>query len=131
VTAVYAGISANADENRDWRAFHAMFLPSARLISVSPDQNGIRVNDNSTTEWIVRSGLGLDGRGFVEDVVHSAVTSYGPIAHVLTTWATRSTRGGPENSRGAATLQLVRTNDGWRVSSWIWTGAIDGLPLPG
>ena len=39
-------------------------------------------------------------------------------------------RGGEERSRGATTLQLVQTPEGWRVANWIWTGEVDGVPLP-
>ena len=132
VEAAYAGISANADETRDWRAFYRLFLPTAQLVNVRGNaEAGFEPRASSVAEWIVQSGLGLAGRGFVEDLVHSRVEAYGPIAQVFTTWVTRSERGGAVNSRGAATLQLVHTPDGWRVASWIWTGQQQGLPLPG
>jgi hypothetical protein len=131
VTAAYAGISANEGESRDWGAFHSLFLPGARLVSVWRNESGIHVNGRSVADWIVEDGLGLEGQGFVEDFVPNEIEAYGPIAHVFTTWVTREERGGATNGSGAATLQLVRTGDGWRVAGWIWTGAIEGLPLPG
>lgn len=132
VETAYGGISANEGEDRDWPAFHALFLPNARLVNVRGNaSDGFEPQSLSVPEWIVSNMTWLEGRGFVEDFELQEIQAYGPIAHVFTTWVTRRERGGEERSHGAATFQLVSTQDGWRVASWIWTGEQEGLPLPG
>ena len=131
VTAAYAGISANEGEARDWQGFQELFVPGAQLIQVRGNaEEGFVPQTMTVAEWTVANMGWLEGRGFVEDAVHHRVESYGPVAHVFTSWVTRQERGGEERSRGAATLQLVQTPEGWRVANWIWTGEVDGVPLP-
>lgn len=132
VELVYERLSANQGERRDLSGFAALFLPGARLTSVSgrpPD--AYETSSLSVSEWIVANLSWLESRGFVEDFTHHELDVYGPVAHVLTTWVTRAERGGAVRRRGVATLQLVQTPEGWRVASWVWTGEQEGLPLPG
>ena len=131
VRAVFAGMSGDTGEDRDWRAWKALFLPGARLVNVrgaQPAEADVRVS--SVPEWIVDSGLNLDGVGFVEEVVHNVTEDYAGIASVFLTYQMRRARGGEITGRGAATLQLARTPEGWRVASWMWTGEKEGIPLP-
>ena len=131
VEAVYAGLSANEGETRDWAAFDALFLPDARLVSARRTPDGVDLRITSPPEFVVKIGLSLTGRGFVEEIEHSVIKSYGPIAQVYTSWLSRSKRGGEKKNTGAAMLNLVQTDEGWRVASWLWTREIENQPLSG
>jgi hypothetical protein len=131
VRAVFAGMSGDTGDDRDWRTWEGLFLPGARLVNVrgaQPAEADVRIS--SVPEWIVATGLNLNGVGFIEEVVHKVTEDYAGIASVFLTYQTRGATGGEITGRGAATLQLARTAEGWRVASWMWTGEKEGIPLP-
>jgi len=131
VDALLAGMSGEEGEDRDWQAWADLFVPGAvfRKVGATP-RSLLETRTLGVPEWIVGSGLGLNGKPFVEEAIHSVTETYGGIASVFVTYIVRTGRGGPEIARGAASLHLVETNDGWKVVSWIWTGEQENDPLP-
>ena len=131
VEALYTGMSGDEGEDRDWQEWSTLFMPGARFVSVraelaSPDDT----RTWSVPEWIVQSGLGIDGRGFVEEMIHDVTESYGGVASVFTSYVARRSRGGPETGRGAAAFQLANTDEGWKIVTMVWTGEQENNPLP-
>ena len=58
--------------------------------------------------------------GMWETEIDRRTEESGAIAHVLSRYEARRTVDGPPTSRGANSIQLVRTGGGWRIVSLVW-----------
>lgn len=136
IAALYDGVSGDADEPRDWGAFSRLFVPGARLTVTRADgEGGIDTHGLAGDVLDVARFAALNdrlfkGRGFHERELHRETSHYGGIAHVWSVYESRRTREGDPYARGANSLQLLRTRDGWRILSVTWDQETPAQPLP-
>jgi hypothetical protein len=107
----------------------ALFIPTARLI-----RNGGASPEVSTVDEFVRTRQAAFAAGeltsFEETELSETTEMFGNIAHRFSPYAKRGvTDRGPINTRGAISIQFVRTPDGWRISSMAWDDERPGLEL--
>jgi hypothetical protein len=67
---------------------------------------------------------------FHEVELERAVTRYGALAHVWSTYEARATPDGPPLFRGANSLQLLRQGGRWWVLSVTWQPELPGREPP-
>lgn len=130
IAALYAGVSGDADQPRDWEAFSRLFVPGARLTNTRVDApDGLAGDVLGVTQFAALNDRLFQGRGFHEREVHRETATYGGIAHVWSVYESRRTRDGEPYARGANSLQLLRTPAGWRILSVTWDHETPAQPL--
>jgi hypothetical protein len=133
VGAVYDAISGAAGEKRDWDRFRSLFVADAKLIPVSPKQEGDGYGYRawSPEDYVERAGPMLEKDGFFEQELHRVVERFGPIAHAFSTYESRRS---PEDAepfaRGINSFQLMHDGKRWWVVNIYWTSERPELPIP-
>lgn len=132
VAAVYDVISGPAGEARDWDRWRSLYIPEARIISVSPRSEGGFSHLVWTPEDYVRiAGPSLEQRGFFEDEIGRTQEEFGPVVHLFSAYQSRRTRDDPEPySRGINSFQLMHDGGRWWVVTIYFTSERPGLPIP-
>ena len=122
---VYDVISGPAGQQRDWDRMRSLFARHARLSAMVPrlHPDSMRAGPRpqmvimSVEDWIERSGPFLLEQGFFEVEVFNEIERYGNVAHVWSTYESRT--GAPDNApfdRGINSFQLVWGEGRW----WVW-----------
>jgi hypothetical protein len=130
IHALYASISGEKGEPRDWDRFAYLFADGA-LLTPTRDQDSIVSYQQWTpaeyaemaTDWFNRSG-------FFEEEIHRVTEQYGPIAHVFSTYTSRRTAVGEIFARGINSIQLLNDGNRWWILSIYWSGESEKHPLP-
>lgn len=131
--AVYDVISGPAGEKRGWDRFRSLFVADAKLIPVSPKQEGegFGYRTLSPEDYISMAGPQLEKSGFFEKEVHRVVEQFGPIAHAFSTYESRRSPDDAEPfARGINSFQLMHDGKRWWVVNIYWTGERPELPIP-
>ena len=132
VAAVYDVISGAAGEARDWDRWRSLFVPEARLISVSLNHEQETVYRVMTPEdYVELAGPALEASGFFEEEIGRTQEEFGPIVHRFSTYQSRRSLDDPEPfARGINSFQLLRHRDRWWVVTIYWTSERPDLPIP-
>lgn len=122
LAALYSGVSGDAGQPRDTAGLARVFVPDAQLHVTTAGAGGAATTETfDVPGFIALNERRLKGRGFFEREIHREVTDYGAVAHVWSVFETRRARDDAEPyARGANSLQLLRTPQGWRVLSVTW-----------
>jgi len=119
ITAMYETVSYEAGGHPDWKREEQIFAPGARLV---------RINDSGVFEFD-RESYRIDFErmiatgelpSFWEGEIWRETRLFGDMAHVLSAYETRRTRGGPILNRGVNSIQLFRRDGRWWISAMIW-----------
>jgi len=130
--AVYAVISGDAGQARNWDRMRSLFHKDARLIPAGQNKAGV-VGARAFTveEYIERSKPFMEKEGFFESELARRVETYGHIAHVFSTYESRHS---PKDSkpfmRGINSFQLLNDGKRWWVVTIYWEGETPENPLP-
>jgi hypothetical protein len=133
VTAIYRIISGPAGRDRDWDRFRALFLPDARLVFILPGSAGEQFLFNLTVdEFIELAGPGYQsGAGFWEREIGHHVDRFATIAQVFSTYESRLTGpNGPVSERGINSIQLLRYENRWWITSLVFDAESAANPIP-
>ncbi len=133
ILALYDVISGPAGQERDWDRFRTMFTPTAHMGACFTRADGSVSSITMTPEeYIERSGEMLVQIGFTERETHRVLEVYGSIAHAMSTYEGTGNEDdeSPLRVSGVNSIQLVRTDEGWKVFSIIWNQASDAVPVP-
>jgi hypothetical protein len=128
ITAIDEAVSGPADKDRT--CLRDVMLPDARLIPVSKLPNGTIAPHILTIDgWIdaVRKrGSGI----FYERQIKVKSETYGPIAHLWSTYEVRPTPDGKAEIRGINSIQAVFDGQRWRVIEITWHAETPADPVP-
>lgn len=131
IEALYASISGEKGEARDWETFRMLFTDNAMLTPTGINPEGKFGYRSITPEqYIEQSGPWLVENGFIEKEIHRETDRFDPIAHVFSTYTSQHTAGGEIIDRGINSIQLFNDGDRWWVMSIYWTGEREGHPIP-
>lgn len=132
VGALYAVISGDKGQARDWRRFRSLFHPSARLTASGKARDGRTVVRPMTPEeYISRNEAFLVGEGFHEQEIARRTERFGSLVHVWTTYeARRSLTDASPFMRGINSVQLLNDGQRWWVMSVYWLAESPDQPLP-
>jgi hypothetical protein len=130
VRAYYEIVSGPADQPRDWARDSTLYIDQVRFVAAGTGPAGerrIRVMDHG--EFAEYSAPVFAG-GFYERELHRVTRRYGSIAHVFSTYETRTTPTGPVAGRGVNSLQLFHDGDRWWIASATWQAERPDAPIP-
>ncbi len=121
VDAYYASVSGPKGQARDWSRFLSLFMPDARFI-VARMVDGKSVPMALSPDEFVRSNRAYFERGgYFEQDIHREIDTFGHIAQVFSTYASRRAQEDPEPyARGINSFQLIKTDGRWWITSIMW-----------
>lgn len=128
--AFYEVISGPAGQPRQWARDRTLYVPGVRFFMLS-EKNGKPVaNVVDHQQYVDGSDRGMVARGFSEREIHRRVERFGNVAHIWSTYETRTTPDGPLLGRGINSLQLYWDGTRWWVTSVAWDDERPDNPIP-
>ncbi len=129
VSALYAVISGEAGQARDWDRFRNLFKPETRLIPTRKSENGeLTLKALSPEEYITLFSSRIS-TGFFERELHRVTESYGTVTHLFSTYETKEKKDGPVTNRGINSIQLFHDGHRYYVINIFWCAESIGFPL--
>lgn len=130
--ALYASISGEKGELRDWDRFRYLFIKEARLMPSRKNPEGALGYQMMTpNDYVVRSGKWLEENGFFEKEISREVVEYGSLVHVFSTYESyRSEKDEEPFARGINSIQLMNDGKRWWIVQIYWLAETEELPLP-
>jgi hypothetical protein len=131
IEALYDVISGDEGDSRDWDRFHSLFLPGADLVPtlVTPDSS-IRHVVWTPEQYVEHNSEALEQIGFHETEVSRTTEEFGNLAHVFSTYESRSGRDGEVFQRGINSIQLLWNGERWFVVNIAWDQEREGNKIP-
>ncbi len=125
-------ISGPAGQKRDWVRFRSLFHPGSRLITMPVGPDGGRRTVEVTPEgYEKRAATYLETEGFFEKGIARRTESFGAVAHVFSTYESRHKAADAlPFARGVNSIQMMKTIDGWSITSLVWEEERPALPIP-
>jgi len=119
IAAMYDTISFEAGQRPDWSRHDEIFAPGARMVRITDD--GVFAFDEGTYQSDIEKMID-DGTlpAFWEAELWRETRQFGEMAHVLSAYESRRGREGAYLGRGVNSIQLFRTDNGWRISAMLW-----------
>ena len=137
VRATYETVSRAPRKPFQWDRFRSLFLPGARMIPNTEQTRGAFTTHTveSFIKWIddswQRVGIGgPNDRGFAESHVAGIAEQYGDIAHVMSTYEKHRWGDSTVIGRGINSIQMVKKDGRWWVTSIIWDEETGAGPVP-
>jgi len=132
IEALYASISGEKGEARDWDRFRNLFIPEARLIPTGKNQEGKLVYNVSTPEQFVQqAGDNFVNNGFYEYETNRSTQDYGHVVHLFSTYASKRSKNDAEPfNTGINSIQLFNDGDRWWVVTIYWAHNTEYNPVP-
>lgn len=129
---LYAVISGEKNEKRDWDLFRYLFTPEAKLIPTGANRQGVNgYRYMSPDEYVESSGKWLEENGFFETEISRELEVYGNIAHVFSTYESRYSASDEQPfARGINSIQLYNDGNRWWVMNIFWQGETAAMPIP-
>ncbi|HVW98457.1 MAG TPA: hypothetical protein VHA56_21000 [Mucilaginibacter sp.] len=125
----YYAISFKEGEKPRYDSIKYYFIPEAQLINFRTDTAqvlGISQFAGFYKQFLEANKVKM----FYEEELFGRTEQFGKIAHRISTYVTYlNTKDKPEE-RGVNSFQLIKTNDGWKVSSIIWDVEKPTLKIP-
>jgi hypothetical protein len=128
VTAIDGAVSGPADKDRT--CMRDVLLPEARLIPVSKRPNGTIAPRILSVDEYIDAVRKRGSEVFYERQVKVKSETYGPIAHLWSTYEVRSTPDGKAEMRGINSIQAVFDGQRWRVIEIAWHAETPADPVP-
>lgn len=129
---LYAVISGEKGEARNWELFTYLFHPDAKLIPSGKNEAGVFEARFITPEgYIERSGKWLVENGFFEKEIHRVVQTFGNITQVFSTYESfRSEADVTPFMRGINSIQLLNDGARWWIINIYWMQESEENPIP-
>lgn len=137
--ALYDVISGPAGKPRDWNRFRSLFVPDGRMGVVRPPRAADATHPASggdvvflTPEmYVERDDPYFKANGFFERGVANRVEEFGGLVSV---WSTYESRHNVDDAkpfaRGVNSLQIVKAQGRYWITSIVWDEEREGLTLP-
>jgi hypothetical protein len=132
IETLYAVISGEKGEARDWELMKYLFHPDAKLIPSSKNEEGIyKARFMTVDDYINSSGNWLIENGFFEKEIHREVNTFGNITQAFSTYESfRSEADEVPFMRGINSIQLLNAGDRWWIINIYWTQESEEKPIP-
>ncbi|WP_179339074.1 hypothetical protein [Winogradskyella ludwigii] len=122
IATLYAVISGDKGEERNWDLFKHLFKKDAKLIPTGKNQKKeITVRYMSTEDYITTSGQWLVENGFHELEIKRETQTFGNITHVFSTYETYNSKADEKPfMRGINSIQLFNDGKRWWIVNLYW-----------
>ncbi len=131
IKAYYEVISGPAGQPRQWSRDRTLYIPDIRFVSMSEDKSGHpQANIASHQQFVDASNPSVVKEGFYESEIHRVTEKFGNIAHVFSTYESRTKADGPVIARGINSIELFYDGKRWWIASAIWDDERPDNPLP-
>lgn len=132
IKALYAVISGEKGEERNWKQFKFLFKPDAKLIPSGKDKSGTyRVRYMTPDDYIKGSGKWLVENGFFEKELHRVVDTFGNITQVFSSYESFYSESDEiPFMRGINSIQLLNDGKRWWVINIYWSQETKDNPIP-
>ncbi|MFC7356211.1 hypothetical protein ACFQO1_00810 [Jejudonia soesokkakensis] len=132
IKTLYAVISGEKGEERDWELFQYLFLPDAKLIPTGNNRQGVEgIRYLTIEDYINTSGKWLLENGFFENELHRVTEQFGNIAHVFSTYESFKTANDSiPFMRGINSIQMLYDGNRWWIVNIYWMGEDADHPIP-
>ncbi len=125
----YACISFKKGDSISEEKIRAAFIPHARLLNYRNDS----LEELSLDQFIQLFQQLVNSHqitSFYEEELFGRTDQFGNIAQRISTYKTYLNTMDSVSERGINSFQLIKTSDGWKVSSIIWDVEKKGQPIP-
>jgi len=132
IKTLYAVISGEKGQVRDWKLFNYLFKPEAKLIPTGTNKEGVHLaRFMSPQEYINTSGKWLVENGFFEKEIARSIHKFGNIAQVFTTYeAYNHLNKTKPFMTGINSIQMLYDNNRWWIINVYWQQASKTNPIP-
>lgn len=132
IKSLYAVISGEKGEERNWKHFKFLFKPDAKLIPSGRDKTGTyRVRYMTPDDYVKSSGNWLVENGFFEKEIHRKVDTFGNITQVFSTYESfHSASDLKPFMRGINSIQLLNDGTRWWIINIYWAQETEENPIP-
>jgi hypothetical protein len=132
IETLYAVISGEKGEARDWDLFTYLFKPGAKLIPSGKNQQGeVGLRYMTAEDYVTNSGKWLVENGFFEKELYRVTQSFGNVTHAFSTYESfRSEADEKPFSRGINSIQLLDDGRRWWIVNIYWTAESPDNPIP-
>ncbi len=130
IGAVYAVISGDPGQARDWNRFRNLFKPETRLIPTRKNESGELIIRAMSPEEYIELFSSRVSTGFFEKELHRVSESYGTVTHAFSTYETKEKKDGPVTNRGINSIQLFYDGQRYYIITIFWCAESMGFPLP-
>ncbi len=129
---LYAVISGEKGEERDWNLLKYLFLEDAKLIPSGKNKEGLYVAQYmSPSDYINTSGSWLIENGFFEKEIFRTVNTFGNVTQVFSTYESFHSETDTEPfMRGINSIQLLNDGKRWWIVNIYWTQESPENPIP-
>ncbi|TJY36059.1 hypothetical protein [Pontimicrobium aquaticum] len=129
---LYAVISGEKGEARDWDLFRFLFHPDAKLIPSGKNREGnINARFMTPDDYVNTSGNYLVENGFYEIELQREVDTFGNITQVFSTYESyRSKHDKEPFMRGINSIQLLNDGNRWWILNIYWMQESEENPIP-
>lgn len=125
----YASLSISNGKKPNADSFKSCFIPQAQLINFIADTAQILSIDNfvkAFSNFIETSKVNY----YKEVEIYGKTDQFGNIAQRISSYKTFANNPDVVSERGVNSFQLIKTPNGWKVSSIIWDMEDKSLPIP-
>jgi len=132
IETLYAVISGEIGEERDWDLMRFLFKPDAKLIPSGKNKEGVyQVRYMSPDDYVESSGKWLIENGFFEKEIHRTVHAFGNITQVFSTYESfHSEKDISPFMRGINSIQLLNDGTRWWIINIYWAQETEENPIP-
>ena len=129
---LYAVISGEKGEARDWDLFRFLFHPDAKLIPSGKNREGIiGARFMTPDDYVNTSGNFLVENGFYEIELQREVDTFGNITQVFSTYESYRSKNDKEPfMRGINSIQLLNDGNRWWIINIYWVQESEENPIP-
>ena len=129
---LYAVISGEKGETRDWDLFRFLFHPDAKLIPSGKNREGkIGARFMTPDDYVNTSGNYLVENGFYEIELQREVDTFGNVTQVFSTYESYRSKNDKEPfMRGINSIQLLNDGNRWWIINIYWVQESEENPIP-
>lgn len=132
IETLYAVISGEAGEKRDWELFKYLFIADAQLMPSGADSLGKTGYRAMTPDsYAKNSGAYLEENGFFEKEIYRVTESYGSLTHIFSSYESYYSEADEKPfTRGINSIQLMNDGNRWWIVNIYWLGETDKNKIP-
>ena len=131
VSAYYDVITGPVGQPRQWGRDRTLYWPGIRFFAAGVNKDGSpTVHVYTHQEFVDRFDAMAVKNGFDEHEIHRTMTRIGNVAHVMSTYETRTVGTGPVTGRGVNSLDLYWDGKRWWITAASWDDERPNSPIP-